>query len=319
MKWNGAEVVEKDEFITPLSLVVASRYLDKIGFTKMIDEHVLWDKSQCNLSPGMLAKSVVLSTFTQKRSPLYHINQSFAGMDLEGLFGLACWEREFTDDAIGRTLDKLYEANVNSLYSKMSLSCLAKFDIPIHSLHADTTSISLYGEYESATEEEDEGELSICHGYSKDGHPELKQIMVGKIVTDQGIPIVSMPLDGNTADSTFNQEMIALVAETFGDRLGSMIYIADSKLINKPTLKVLHSQSVSIKFISRCPDSFHDKCAVKAKKRAFLANEWVDQGVLGEDKRCAHYHTQSIQESICIMALEIKTKNRGYLRCASNM
>lgn len=297
MKWNGANIPNKETFITPLSLVAASQYLDKIEFTKMVNQHVSWDIAQCNLSPGMLAKSVVLSTFTTKRSPLCHINQVFSGMDLEGLFGLACWERDFTDDAIARTLDKIYEANANALYSNISLSCLAKFDLSLQSLHCDTSSISLSGAYDLCEEETYKG-LSVCHGYSKDKRPDLKQVMVGKIVTEQGFPIVSMPLDGNTADSEFNQEALKLLSNTFGKHMEEVIYIADSKLINKPTLKVLHEQPVRITFISRCPDGFHDKIAVKTKKRAFSDNQWVDQGILGDNKRCAHYHTQSYQQSI---------------------
>jgi len=297
MKWKGAEVSPKETLVTPLSIVAASQYLDKIGFIDMVNRHVSWDMAQCNLSPGMLAKSVVLSTFTTKRAPLCHIHQSLKGMDLEGLFRLACHEDEFTDDAIARTLDKLYEANTNALYSKMSLSCLTKFDLPLHSLHADTTSISLSGDYELCAEEDYEG-LSICHGYSKDKRPDLKQVMVGKIVTEHGFPLISMPLDGNTADSEFNQDAVALLAKTFGKRMEEVIYVADSKLINKPTLKVLHDQPVLIKFISRCPDGFHDKIAVKVKKQAFLEDQWVDEGVLGEKKHCAHYHTKSYRRTI---------------------
>ena len=139
MKWQGGQIPVRETFITPLPIVAASQYLDKIGFIDMVNQHVCWDPAHCNLSPGMLAKSVVLSTFTEKRAALYHIATSFSGMDLEGLFGLACLEKEFSDDAIARTLDKLYEANTNALYSKMSLSCLAKFDLSLNSLHCDTS------------------------------------------------------------------------------------------------------------------------------------------------------------------------------------
>ena len=130
MKWQGGQIPVRETLITPLAMVSASQYVDKIDFTRMVNEHVKWDPSQCNLSPGMLAKSVVLSTFDKKRAALYHIPEAFAGMDLQGLFGLACWEKHFTDDAIARTLDKLYVANTNALYSKLSLSCWPSLIFP---------------------------------------------------------------------------------------------------------------------------------------------------------------------------------------------
>jgi transposase len=297
MKWNGAVIEKSEQYVTPLSVVVANQYLNKIRFAEMIDQQVKWDPAQCNVSPGVLAKSVVLSTFATKRTPLYHINQTLAGMDLEGLFGLYYYSDEFSDDAIARTLDKLYDANPNSLYTNLSLSCLAKFDIPIQKLHADTSSISLSGAYKDCEAPDYEG-LSICHGYSKDHRPDLKQVMIGKIVTEHGIPLVSLPLDGNTSDSAFNQEALQLLSKTFGKRMGEMIYIADSKLINKPTLKVLHDQPVPIRLISRCPDAFHDKLAVKMKKQAFCDQKWVDQGILGGKKQCSHYHSQSYEQIV---------------------
>lgn len=297
MKWNGAVIEKREKCVTPLSVVVANQYLNKIRFAEMIDQQVKWDPAQCNVSPGVLAKSVVLSTFATRRTPLYHINQTLTGMDLEGLFGTNYYSDEFSDDAIARTLDKLYNANPNSLYTNLSLSCLAKFDISVHKLHSDTSSLSLSGAYEDCEAQDYEG-LSICHGYSKDHRPDLKQVMIGQIVTEHGIPLVSLPLDGNTSDSAFNQEALELLSNTFGDRMGEMIYIADSKLINKPTLKILHDQPVPIRLISRCPDAFHKKLAVKLKMQAFCEQQWVDQGVIGNKKQCSHYHSQSYDQTV---------------------
>ena len=81
--------------------------------------------------------------------------------------------------------------------------------------------------------------------------------------------------------------------------------------MNKPTLKVLHKQPVVIRFVSRCPDSFADKIAVKVKRQAFIENQWQDQGVLGANKKhCAQYHTQSYHRTIdghCYRLIVVKT------------
>ncbi|XEQ94614.1 hypothetical protein SCACP_35130 [Sporomusa carbonis] len=133
------------------------------------------------------------------------------------------------------------------MYTRLSLSCLAAFDIPVHRLHADTTSLS--GAFE-ACEADDYDGLEICRGYSKDMRPDLKQVMAGKIVSEQGIPLGSLPLDGNMADSSFNQLTAQLLADTFGERMRQMVYIADSKLINLPTLRIFNKQTTSPVFHS---------------------------------------------------------------------
>lgn len=120
------------------------------------------------------------------------------------LFAPGLTAQDFSDDAIARTLDKISAAGVESLFGQISLAGLAAFNVPTCHLHADTTSISLAGAYEECEEDDYEG-LSVCHGYSKDKRPDLKQVVMGKVVTEHGIPLVSMPLDGNTSDTEFNR------------------------------------------------------------------------------------------------------------------
>lgn len=298
MPWTGPTLQYPTSIkVTPLSIAAANQYLEKIGFVEFINNSVTWDPKHCHISPGNLAKSVVLSTFASTRTPLYHISRNFEGTDTESLFEPGCQPQDLSDDAIARTLDKISEAGPEALYTRLSLSCLATFDIPVHRLHADTTSLSLSGAYEECEADDYDG-LAICRGYSKDMRPDLKQVMVGKIVSEQGIPLVSLPLDGNTADSSFNQLAAQLLADTFGERMRQMVYIADSKLINLPTLSIFNKQPTPIQIISRCPDSFHHKLAVKVKERAYRQNDWVDQGQFGEGNRRAAYQTQSFTEMI---------------------
>ena len=87
MKWQGAQIPVRETFITPLAMVAASQYLDKIDFTRMVNEHVQWDPAQCNLSPGMLAKSVVLSTFDKKRVPYIISQKPFLGWTYRDCLG----------------------------------------------------------------------------------------------------------------------------------------------------------------------------------------------------------------------------------------
>lgn len=296
MGWKGSSSQELRQQRTSFSIAAADQYLNKLRFVETINQVVAWDPKQCKISPGLLAKSVVLSTFADTRTPLYRIWKTFYGTDIQMLFGPGLTAEDFSDDAIARTLDKISAAGVQSLFSRISLTGLAAFDILTHHLHADTTSISLAGAYEECEEKDYEG-LSVCHGYSKDNRPDLKQVVIGKVVNEHGIPLVSLPLDGNTSDTEFNRLALSVLVQVYGDQIHKMVYIADSKLVNLPTLEIFRGYSQPIRFISRCPDAFYRKLAVRVKRLAFGAQgNWITQGRLGEGKQCAEYQTQSFQE-----------------------
>ncbi|BBB89886.1 IS1634 family transposase [Methylomusa anaerophila] len=296
MGWKGTSSLEQRQQQTPFAPVVANQYLNQLGFVETINRSVEWDSKQCKVSPGLLAKSVVLSTFADTRTPLYRIWKTFYGTDIAMLFGEGLAAEDFSDDAIARTLDKISAFGTETLFSRISLAGLAAYDVPVDRLHCDTTSITLAGAYEECEEEDYQG-LSVCHGYSKDHRPDLKQVVLGKVVNEHGIPLVSLPLDGNTSDTEFNRLALNILTETYGERLEKMVYIADSKLINLPTLKIFTERPTPVQFISRCPDAFYRKLAVRVKRLAFESDgNWVSQGAIGEGKQCAQYQTQGFRE-----------------------
>lgn len=289
--------------LTPLSIAVANDYLEQVDFVGFINRSVIWDQQRTKVSPGELAKSIVLSTFHGGRAPLLGISRQLAALDVEYLFDAKYQASDFTDDALARMLDKLSDAGPETLFSSFSLSCLSQFAIPTRRLHADTTSISLQGNYSESEEENYEG-LIPSRGYSKDNRPDLKQVIVGKVVNEHGLSVSSMTLDGNTSDVEYNRLAMKTLAQTFGQQMNQMIYIADSKLVNMPNLKFLQEQkdsegkAVPIRFISRVPDSFSGKLVVSLKREAYNQNNWQEQGTFGKGKQCARYETCGIEQEV---------------------
>ena len=275
---------------TPMAIVVAKTYLAKLGFTGFVNRNVTWDPKQVNLTPGQLALSVVLSTFTANRHPLSRIGQRFHGMDTELLFGKGVTSSDFSDDAIARTLDKIHEAGSAHLFSQLALSAFTTFDIPLGNLHADTSSHAFFGEYEGCEDPAYDG-MDVTYGFSKEHRPDLKQIMIGNVVNSDGIPLVHQALNGNTADCTWNGQVIGTLSDLLGERLKDIVYIADAKLVTEPNLRLLHQKGLS--FISRVPDNFCAKLASQAKKDAYAANAWTAFGSMAEDKKQAEYEGYS--------------------------
>ncbi|EQD57257.1 transposase, partial [mine drainage metagenome] len=139
------------------------------------------------------------------REALYRVEQFYDGHDLERLFGPGISAHDFNDDALGRALDKLSAAGPKRVFSTLAFHALTVQEIPWDAVHGDTTSVSLYGEYEGYDEP---GLLRLVPGYSKDGHPELKQLMIGLATTRDGIPMLADVMDGNTSDKVWNLRLV---------------------------------------------------------------------------------------------------------------
>ena len=267
---------------TPLPLVVISNYLNRLGFIDSINERVSWDPTRWKFSPGVLSQFLVLSPFipARRRLALYSLASAYSGMDLElltghktdPLTGNELMPDELNDDMFARLLDRLFETGCDNLFFSIAIAVRSTFSLPAsYILHSDTTSHVLYGNYPNSDEN---SSLHITKGSSKDKHPELNQIMTGMITDGAGLLVYSTALDGNTADCTYNAQMIPVLKVVYGSELRHLIYIADSKLINEKNVRALISGEFVIPFISRIPASFHDKLSGTLRQTAYEQNEW---------------------------------------------
>jgi len=295
-KKNGHKLILNSTLEVPLILVLANNFLNQIGFVDFINRSVTWDEKQWTVSPGNLAKAIILATFFKVRAPLYIIQNAFLGIDTEALFGKGVLPEHLNDYALARGLDRISEANPETLFSSFALSLYMKFAIPMKRLHSDTTTLSFYGEYEQC--EHDEEGLQITHGYNKDHLPECKQVVVGKIVNEHGIAVINSTMNGNTSDIEWNQKALGLLKNIFGEKLTETIYIADSKLINLPTLKILVDVKCPIRFISRCPENFYKKVAHKMITKAYEENNWREIGQVSNTKKASRYSTQEFTTDV---------------------
>lgn len=272
---------------TPMAVKIAHTYLKRLDFVGVINKQVKWDEKQVHLTPGQLALSVILSTFCSSRYPLSRICQHFNTMNTQLLFGNGVKASDLNDDSIARTLDKIYEAGAASLYSQLALTAFTTFSIPLGNLHADTSSHAFYGDYDCYDEEADNDSTVITYGFSKEHRPDLKQIMIGNVVSSDGVPLIHQSLNGNTADCAWNEQAIVAVSELRKEKVREVVYIADAKLVTEPNLRLMHQHQV--RFISRVPDNFCAKLTARAKKAAYEADAWIDLGSIVDDKKHARY------------------------------
>lgn len=272
-------------------VTMVEAFFTSMRLQEVLDEMLPYDEVQCKLTPGQRLLGLMLCVFGG-REALYRVEEFYEGHNLERLFGPDVAAGDFNDDALGRALDKLNAAGPKRVFSTLAFQALTVQEIPWEAIHADTTSVSLYGEYEGF---DGPGFLRLVQGYSKDGHPELKQLMMGLATTRDGIPVLADVMDGNTSDKVWNLKLVRELSRYLPEeRLRRMLYVADSALVTKANLAALAEEGY--RFVSRLPGTFGE--ANEVRDAAFAADAWTDVGALSAEKNAAQYKMWESSRSI---------------------
>jgi transposase len=242
------------------------------------------------VNAGQVCLALILDTLGG-RSPLFRLQDSFKDLDVGLLLGEGITVSQLNDDAVGRVLDLLYEVGTNKILSAVALRAVKLFDLELSHVHHDTTSRSVYGDYET---DEETRPFRISNGFSKDKRPDLRQLIQSLLCVDDGIPIYSKCEDGNASDKVINKNLIRKMTERMKE-LGqdNFVYVADSALVTKENLRLMDDEKNGFRFLSRLPMTFRE-CGW-AIAEAVDKDTWVDLGTLAQGpasgkRKPAHYH-----------------------------
>jgi transposase len=215
-------------------------------------------------------------------------------LDTELLLGEAISPEKLNDDAVGRALDRIFDVGTSKVLAGVALRAVKLFDLDTTHVHHDTTSHSVYGDYELYKEESLDQPFVITFGFSKDHRPDLKQLVHSLLCVDAGIPIYSKCQNGNESDKVVNRNLIPTMVERMAE-LGqdNFLYVADSALITRDNLALMDDFKSGFRFVSRLPASYKE-CG-KAIAEAVRQDSWQDLGFLSEEpstpkRKPAHYH-----------------------------
>ncbi len=137
------------------------------------------------------------------------------------------------------------------LFSAISLQAVNTPGIKIKSLHLDSTSFHVDGEYNSELEQDDH-RIKITRGYSRDHRPELNQVVLQLITSNEGnIPLFMQAASGNTADKTAFSEIVAKHISSFQSAVKNRYIVGDSALYTPSSIQAL-KDSDSL-FVTRVP------------------------------------------------------------------
>jgi transposase len=217
------------------------RYLE---IAKTIDE-IVPPHSLIHVTTGECVEALVLSILTGEHA-LYNVSEVLSQYDTSIIFQKKVAPNWFRDNRLGNSLDDLKTAGLDSLYSAIISKAIIKHWLGLSRLHFDTTSLSLYGEYETGEENP-----LVAWGYSKQHRPDLKQVLFGMTVTQDGnVPITGRITAGNISDSTENRINITSLRNIIPD-LSKSILAADSKFFAGPTLHMAYENNLS--FVTLVP------------------------------------------------------------------
>ena len=166
---------DKMTFTDVRHLPIVKQYAKRINLVETINRLV---GSQMDLSPGMAILAMVLDTISG-RTPLYRLSEFFEEKDTELLLGSAIKPELFCDTNLGRAMDKIFETGTLKIFSELSQHAISVFDVDARRVHFDTTSVSVYGDYDLA-----DPPFQITYGHSKDKRPDLKQFLVSIWIFD---------------------------------------------------------------------------------------------------------------------------------------
>ena len=199
------------------------------------------------LDPLQLQKILARSRPLQAYVPALELLVKSLLVEPNALYRVRPWSQHYDprwigpgtigDDAIGRALDRLFEADRASLLAHLALSALEHFDLDTSRVHNDSTSVKLSGAYAHQRP----GAIQLRRGFSKDHRPDLKQLVYRLSVTADGaIPIHYKAYDGNQTDDPTHWETWQALCRLLGK--SDFIYVADSKLGVRETLLQIDGQ-----------------------------------------------------------------------------
>ena len=161
---------------------------------------------------------------------------------------------DFPEERLAKALDDLYLANLDKLMTAIAVQAIAHYSIDTSILHFDTTSLSFYGAYENESAFPAVDGMPpprVTFGYSKINRGDLKQLMYGMLVSqDGGIPLMGKALDGNAADSTAAAEFFGKIRNLVTDPR-KVCCVADSKGWTAGNLGII--DAAGMRLLSRLP------------------------------------------------------------------
>lgn len=275
---------------------------DEIGIVDLIDRACGPQDPNKHLTYGQCVKCMILNGLGFVGRTLYLYSEYFEDKPIEHLVGTNIEAKQVDDNVLGRALDKLFELGVTELYTKIALKAVKILEIDVKSLHLDSTSFHVDGEYNSLLEQE-ESCIKITKGYSRDHRPELNQVVLNVMTSNQGgLPLFMQAASGNSSDKTAFTEIISEHLKSFQSAVSNRYTVGDSALYTPASIQKLEEANAF--FVSRVPSQINKEKAL-IEKIVLEEMDDLGNGYKGKEFRVTY---ADVEQRWCVIFSEAAYK-----------
>ena len=202
----------KGEVLDHLGIIAVT--LEKLKLIDKINARLPVSKNKgSKVCMGKRLAAMILNGLGFTDDRLYLFPQFLSNKPVDRLLGEEVKAEDFNDDMLGRFLDAVYEYGSTKLFTEIAFEIGTEHQLLGHTAHFDTSTLSVYGEYESEgieTTEKQQGligevkdPIDITYGYAKNKRYDLKQMVINLATTGaSGFPIWMEAHSGNASDKT---------------------------------------------------------------------------------------------------------------------
>jgi len=160
-------------------LPMVKYYMEQLGVYDILKKYVP-KPSRCPVEPAQILSMMVMNIVCAAH-PLYKIEE-WVSEYTDGLVEEPINAGDYNDDQLGKSLDKLFGSDRNSLMAELAVKAIQVYELETDRIHNDSTSITFSGAYEY----DDPQAVRLTQGFNKDHRPDCKQIVFGLNITADG-------------------------------------------------------------------------------------------------------------------------------------
>lgn len=236
--------------------------INRLQLVEKIDARLPVSKEKgAKVTMGQRVAAMILNGLGFTDDRLYLFPDFLKNKPIERLLGTGLKASDFNDDITGRCLDEITDYGTTPFFTEIAFEIGLAENLLGSSAHFDTTSLTVYGDYESTPIDIRENNVdtdppfTITHGHSKAHRPDLKQMILNLATTGSGFPIWMEAHSGNASDKKI-LEGGASRMRSFCEKLKSapsFLYVGDSAFYERCV-----KEQVAFKWLSRVPERLNE-------------------------------------------------------------
>jgi transposase len=161
-------------------------------------------------------------------------------------------------DRLYRCLDRILK-HKRDLFVHLQQRWQSLFDVSFDVLLYDLTSTYVEGEAEQNPKAK--------RGYSRDGRPDCKQVIVALVITPEGFPLAYEVMDGNTSDKTTLRGFLTQIEELYGQ--ARRVWLMDRGVPTEAVLREMRESERQMFYLVGTP-----KARVRKYEKQWLERPW---------------------------------------------